>query len=239
MKIKISIVFPVYNEVNSLQKVIKEWSNKLAKVDKLNFEFVIVEDGSTDGTKELIQKLEMKYPINNQSQKKRRGYTKAVVDGIYASRGKYILCTDSDDQIRVENLIKNLNNLPQKKIFVIGCRSPRNDPFFRIIYSKLFKIFHDFLFNTKLKDPSCPFVIGNASDFKKLPKNELLFTREAFWWGFVAIARKRKFLFKEIFIKHEKRVAGEAGYSLTDLPFIILRNMIAMIKIKIKYFHNA
>jgi hypothetical protein len=39
-------------------------------------------------------------------------YSKAVVDGIFASRGKYILSTDNDDQIKAENLIKNLNNLP-------------------------------------------------------------------------------------------------------------------------------
>ena len=53
------------------------------------------------------------------------------------------------------------------------------------------------------------------------------------------IVIRKKFLFKEILIKHEKRMTGEAGYSLTNLLFIALKNMIVIIKIKIKYFQNA
>ena len=66
----------------------------------IKHEFVIVEDGSTDGTKELIVELQNKYPIKNLSSEKKRGYSKAVLEGIKASNGKYILCTDSDNQIK-------------------------------------------------------------------------------------------------------------------------------------------
>mgnify|MGYP006133721295 CR=1 FL=1 len=88
------------------------------------------------------------------------------------------------------------------------------------------------MFDSKLQDPSCPFVIGLNKDFKKLPKNKLELTREAFWWGFVAIAKKEKFIFNEVKIKHYKRDFGIAGYKLLQLPGIIIRNFIAMIKIK-------
>ena len=96
----------------------------------------MVEDGSTDGTKDLINKLEHKYPVINLSSDKRRGYTKAVLDGIAACNGSYILCTDSDNQIKVKSLIDNINNLPSENHLLIGYRNSRKDSLNRILYSK-------------------------------------------------------------------------------------------------------
>ena len=112
----ISIVFPVHNEKNNLEELISSWHNALIS-HQLEHEFVIVEDGSTDGTKELIIQLEKKFPIINLSQNDKRGYSKAVIDGIYASTKSYILCTDSDNQIKVTSLIENLENFPSNKDF--------------------------------------------------------------------------------------------------------------------------
>ena len=194
---------------------------------------MIVEDGSTDKTKEIINELEKIYPIVNLSQIERRGYTKAVLDGIKGSNGDYILCTDSDNQIKVSSLIENLNNLPQENQFLIGFRNPRKDPFNRLLYSSLFKIYHDLLFKSKLKDPSCPFVIGKKNLFMSLPFNELSKMKEGFWWGFVGVCKNKQITFKEVSIEHFKREVGEAGYKLINLPGIILRNFIGLLKIKI------
>jgi len=162
---KISIVFPIHNEYENLNKLIKIWFDDLSKLANYSFEFVLVEDGSTDGTKELIKELEKYYPIVNLSSDKKRGYTKAVLEGIYSSSGDYILCTDSDNQIKVDSLINNIENLPKDQSFLIGFRNPRKDSLNRILYSKLFKILHDILFSSKLRDPSCPFVIGKKKNF--------------------------------------------------------------------------
>ena len=228
----ISIVLPVHNEYDNLETLLKEWDNELKNIFTIKYEFVIVEDGSTDGTKELIVKLENKYPIKNLSSYKKRGYSKAVLEGIKASNGKYILCTDSDNQIKVQSLIENINQLPGKDIFLFGNRSPRNDPTNRIIYSKLFKILHDLLFSSKLSDPSCPFVFGEKETFAKLPEDLLLKMREGFWWGFVGVVKKKKLNFKEVSITHFKRTKGEAGYKITNLPGIIIRNTLGLLKIK-------
>ena len=50
----ISIVLPVHNEFLNLKILIEEWHFELKKISTINHEFVIVEDGSTDGTKGLI-----------------------------------------------------------------------------------------------------------------------------------------------------------------------------------------
>ncbi len=232
----ISIVLPVHNEFNNLRSLIIEWDTELKKIAHIKHEFVVVEDCSTDGTKKLITELEKTYSIINLSSDKKRGYSKAVLDGIKASKGDYILCTDSDNQIKVNSLIENIDNLPKSDIFLIGKRTPRNDPIHRKIYSKMFKMLHDLLFSSNLSDPSCPFVIGKKETFKKLPEKFLLEMREGFWWGFVAVSKKKKINFNEVKIKHFKRFGGVSGYKLQKMPGIILRNTIGLLKIKFSSF---
>ena len=229
---KISIVFPVHNEFENLQKLLKEWNDRLKLMSNLKYEFVIVEDGSTDGTKNLLKNLEKSYPIKNLSKSEKRGYSRAVIDGISASEGDYILCTDSDNQIKVKSLIDNIKNFPKNGLFLIGFRNPRKDPINRILYSKLFKILHDVLFYSKLRDPSCPFVIGKKSDFKKLPIKLLGQMKEGFWWGFVATCKKLNFNFVEVPIEHFQRKKGKSGYGIFKLPGIIIINIIGLLKIK-------
>ena len=194
MKDLISIVLPVHNEYENLHTLLKDWDDELKNISTIRHEFIIVEDGSTDGTKELIVELQNKFPIKNLSSDKKRGYSKAVLDGIKASNGKYILCTDSDNQIKVQSLVENINKLPGKNSFLFGNRNPRKDPIQRIIYSKLFKILHDILFSSKLSDPSCPFVLGEKNTFSKLPEDLLLKMHEGFWWGFVGVVKKKIFI---------------------------------------------
>lgn len=232
MTTKISIVFPIYNEYDNLSNLLSDWNEELVKIQSINYEFILVEDGSTDGTKELIIDLEKKFPIKNLSQESKRGYAKAVLEGIKASSGDYILCTDSDNQIKVKSLIENLNNLPDCNEFLLGIRSPRKDPIIRIIYSNLFKILHKILFKSKIIDPSCPFVIGKSKEFKKIPENLLLKCPEGFWWAFTAVCIKSNIRIKETPIKHFERKHGKSIYSIKQIPLIAARNILGLFLIK-------
>jgi glycosyltransferase involved in cell wall biosynthesis len=230
--IKISIVLPIHNEFHNLSDLLNQWNNELNKVKSITYEFVLVEDGSTDGTKELVIQLEKIFPIINLSAKLKRGYSRAVLDGIRAATGDYILCTDSDNQIKVKSLIDNLNNLPGDNEFLLGIRFPRNDPLIRIVYSKLFKLLHNILFRSKISDPSCPFVIGKSEEFKKLPESLLLKCREGFWWAFTAVCIKFNIKIKETKIQHFERRYGNSGYSIKKIPLIATRNIIGLFLIK-------
>ena len=100
----------------------------------------------------------------------------------------------------------------------------------------MFKMLHDLLFSSNLSDPSCPFVIGKKETFKRLPEKFLLEMREGFWWGFVAVSKKKKIDFNEVKIDHFKRFGGESGYKLKQMPGIIFRNTIGLLKIKFSSF---
>jgi dolichol-phosphate mannosyltransferase len=226
----LSIVLPVFNEVKSLEYVVSNWHKFLNKKNFLH-EFVICEDGSTDGTKELISRLKNKYPILIQSAKNRRGYAKGVIAGILASKYDLILCIDSDGQCMPDSFLEFYKNKNSADI-LIGIRSPRNDPFIRIIYSKLFKIIHDYLFKSGIKDPSCPYVFAKKEIYLKL-LCKLEYLKEGFWWGFIGAAKMFGLSINQINIVHYKRYDGSTVvYKLSRMPMIIIRNITGLIKLK-------
>ena len=226
----LSIILPVFNEVKSLEHVISSWSKYLIE-KKITHEFVICEDGSTDGTKELIRKLEKIYIVSNQSSKDRRGYGKGVISGILAAKYEFILCIDSDGQCMPDSFNEFFRDRNIADI-LIGNRKPRMDPKIRIIYSKLFKLIHDYLFNSKIQDPSCPYVLARKDIYKKLI-NKLGFMREGFWWGFVGAAKMYKLKFHQINIIHYERYDGSTVvYKFSKMPMIIFRNILGLIKLK-------
>jgi hypothetical protein len=75
---KLPIIVLAQNEVDSLESVISEWDSSLKNIPGLHHTFIICEDGSTDGTQELVTKLEHHYPIVDNSVSWRRGYAQAV-----------------------------------------------------------------------------------------------------------------------------------------------------------------
>ena len=92
--------------------------------------------------------------------------------------------------------------------FLKRWRYSRLDSLIRVIYSKLFKLYHGLLFPNRLHDPSCPFVLGYAKPLKRVVPL-LGHMREGFWWGFVGACWKLKIPIEEIKIRHRKRFAGD------------------------------
>jgi glycosyltransferase involved in cell wall biosynthesis len=104
--------------------------------NSIKHEFLMCEDGSTDGSKELILELEKNYPIVNLSTIERRGYGGGVIAGLKNANYDYILCIDSDGQCMPDSFL-NIYRLVDSCDIAIGIRAPRTDPFIRKIYSGL------------------------------------------------------------------------------------------------------
>jgi dolichol-phosphate mannosyltransferase len=228
---KISIVLPVFNEKKNLQYVIDAWHKFLEKQNIIH-EFVVCEDGSTDGTKELISEIKFNYPISDQSSEKRLGYGGGVTRGIMASKFDYILCIDSDGQCMPDSFLKFYNNDDKNVDIIIGNRNPRKDPLLRIIYSKCLKYFHDYLFKSQITDPSCPYILAKKNTYLDLlPK--LSYVKEAYWWGFVGAAVMSKKKIIQYDIKHYERYDGSSVvYKFSKMPGIIFRNLRGLIRLK-------
>ena len=104
MNSELEILLPVYNEVKYLEKLLSGIHKSINK--KIKYNFLICEDGSTDGTKELIKKLKKKYNIKLITGKNRKGFSKAVQDGLKNANSEYVLMMDSDGQCDFKKILE-------------------------------------------------------------------------------------------------------------------------------------
>ena len=87
----LSVIIPVYNEVKNINEIVKRvLATKLAK------EIVIVDDGSQDGTRDLLQKMDGRKKVRVILHEKNQGKGAAVVTGLKAATGDVLLIQDAD-----------------------------------------------------------------------------------------------------------------------------------------------
>tara|TARA_B100000287_G_C20364767_1_gene675292 strand:- start:38 stop:736 length:699 start_codon:yes stop_codon:yes gene_type:complete len=225
----LQILMPVYNEAKSIEKTIEEIFITLK--EKIDFEFIISEDGSTDGTKEILKKLKDKYPIILISEQGRKFYSKAVIDGIKKASGEYLLIKDSDGQCDPKDIL-NFWEIRDKSDLINGYRFPRYDFAYRRFISKAFYYFYKILFDVPLRDPSFAYVFMSKKVYSSLNDFSPLMP-DGFFWEFNARAQKLNYQFSEIKINHRKRSAGDTKiYTLKNLPRIAYTNGIGLLKLK-------
>jgi len=87
----LSVIIPVYNEVQNINTIIKRVQDT-----KLATEIVIVDDGSKDGTREVLQKMDGKKKVHVILHEKNQGKGAAVVTGMKAAQGDILLIQDAD-----------------------------------------------------------------------------------------------------------------------------------------------
>jgi dolichol-phosphate mannosyltransferase len=106
----ISIIVPTYKEKDNIGPLVERIQNSLAKYD---YEIVIVDDNSADGSEELVNGLAKKFPVKIIVRKNKRGLSSAVVDGIAATDSEFVIVMDADLQHPPEvlpDIVKALEN---------------------------------------------------------------------------------------------------------------------------------
>lgn len=105
MEKKFSIIVPAYNAEEYLERCIASMANQNFPCDK--YEVIVINDGSTDGTLDLLNNLCRKYSFLRYVTTVNGGLSRARNRGIKESVGEYLLFVDSDDSIR-SNLLAQI-----------------------------------------------------------------------------------------------------------------------------------
>lgn len=145
---KISIVIPCFNEKNAIEKTIDEIKNLL---NPILSEIVVVDDGSTDGTYDILKKRSDIKLVRNPYNK---GYGFSLKKGILAANTDTIAITDADGTYPIEAILLMVKKLEEGYDLVIGKRNNLDtfDPLLKKISRIWFKLIAEFVAGEKILD---------------------------------------------------------------------------------------
>jgi glycosyltransferase involved in cell wall biosynthesis len=163
----ISIVFPAYNEESNISKAVEQVVNF---VDPLfaDWEVIVVDDGSRDGTGAVIDELARRLPrVVAVHHPQNRGYGTALRSGIMAARKDLVFFSDSDLQFHLGELLLLLTWIEQYDI-VIGYRRRRMDPFYRKVNAWGWNTLVRALLGVRVRDIDCAFKLFRRDVFRAI-----------------------------------------------------------------------
>jgi len=213
----LSVVVPVYNEEESLEPFFEVLKKELA-ILKMAHEIIFVDDGSSDSSLDLLQKLEKSdKTVRVFSFRKNHGKAEALTLGFRKAKGDVVVTLDADLQDKPSEIKKLLDKLISEKLdLVSGWRKNRRDKSKMVIISKIFNAFAGKLFGVYLHDYNCGLKAYTESASKSL---HLYGGQHRF---IPLLLHQQGFSVDEIVVEHEIRKYGKSKYGFSkvwkDLP---------------------
>lgn len=148
----LSVIIPVYNEVDHISEILRR-----VQAQKLASEIIIVDDGSVDGTRDILRELDGEREVRVILHERNQGKGAAVVTGIKASRGDFLLIQDADLEYDPRDYPELLKPLQEGLADVVyGSRflgGPRRVAmFWHMVANKLLTTMTNVLYDTILTD---------------------------------------------------------------------------------------
>tara|TARA_Y100000310_G_scaffold345815_1_gene470400 strand:- start:14186 stop:14890 length:705 start_codon:yes stop_codon:yes gene_type:complete len=152
-KYDLSIIIPLYNEEKNVEKVVNSMI-KILNQSKINYELILVNNGSKDNTFNIIDDFIKK---NKRLKKvdilKNEGYGLGVINGLKKADGRYLGYIDGDGQFSSENIVKIYRKIKNKDLdFCKGLRIKREDGLKREIASFVYNSLVSLFFLVRIED---------------------------------------------------------------------------------------
>ncbi len=235
---RIAIIMPVYNEVDTIELTIDELYKKVANC--LPFvDILIFEDGSKDGTKDILSKLMKKYPkVYVHMSPEKKGYPKAMKEAflqVSVEKYSHVISIDSDGQYEPNDFYKVFQTMDDTSAdIVMGRRISRKEPPYRRILSKGLQLLERIMFPVKCQDVTSVMRLMKVETAHNIA-SEIAYSKYNFWLEFTARMSLKKLKVVEIPISYRQRFGGSKVYSLKKMPKIILSEYHALRLVKREY----
>ena len=210
-KENIAIIVPAYNEVDNLESLTDEVAELRDRFP--NLQLVFVDDGSNDGTSEMLDRLAAERDwLCAMHHARRRGQSAAMLTGLHGIEADIYGLLDGDGQNPPADLAFLLEKLAEADV-VCGYRAQRRDNWSRKMASGLGNRIRNWITRDGLRDTGCSMKVFRAKCRKDLP---LLDGMHRFMGAYFCLNGRRLL---EVPVGHRPRQAGRSKYSnLSRLP---------------------
>ncbi|HEX7042316.1 MAG TPA: glycosyltransferase [Patescibacteria group bacterium] len=166
----LSVVIPSYDEMANLQKGVLDKVKSFLEKKKFEYEVLIVDDGSKDGSEEFVEKFTRDNKTFSLIKNPHLGKAGAVTTGMLAAQGKYVLFTDMDQATPIEEIDKLLPFFNKEYDVVIGSRHGRKGaPWTRRLMAKGMMVLRTAIVGLKgITDTQCGFKVFKNDAGKKI-----------------------------------------------------------------------
>ena len=226
---RLSVVLPAYNEEQMLAKTCRTLK-KILDLAEINYELVIVDDGSTDQTWKIIEETaEKDRNVTGVHFSRNFGKEAAIVAGLAQASGNAVAVMDCDLQHPPEVLVKMYRLWEQGYEGVEGIKKSRGTE--TVFHRKSAGFFY------RIMSRATGFNMENASDFKLLdrkavesvlsmPERSMFFRATSSWVGFKSTS---------VLFEVQEREAGESKWSTGSLIRYAFRNIVAFTTLPLQF----
>lgn len=166
---KLSVAIPAYNESQNLKKGVLDEVQSFLSKKSLDYEIIIVNDGSTDQTVEIVKKYIAKDKKIKLIQNAHGGKAMAVMTGMVEAAGEIVLFTDMDQATPITQLDKFLPKFREGYDIVIGSRQGRKGaPLSRKLAAWGFSVLRNLILGLPFADTQCGFKAFNKKAIEKI-----------------------------------------------------------------------
>lgn len=213
--LEFSVVIPALNEAESIPQLVSELSQVMGETGK-SWEVIFVDDGSQDGTADLLRALASTGGVVRVIIFKRRfGQSAALEAGFLAARGRFLLPMDADLQHDPRDFFPMLRQLEAEEAdMVVGWRKDRKDGKLRSAISATASRIISEVTGVPLHDHGCNLKVIRREPWhgQRIPPG---------WHRFLGvIACRRGMVVRERVINHRPRLHGESHYDFMRIPVV-------------------
>ena len=217
----VSLILLAHNEAATIAEEITSFHGKV--VSRLpGCEFIVAEDGSSDGTREVIQSVQKTVPLRLVGGAARKGYCRAVADAIAEARGSLICLCDAGMKHDPEDFWK-LYRVRDTYDVVAGRKTNRQDQWYRRALTAGLNLFLRLYFRVPVRDADSGLRMYSREVAERIVAPGLRFT------GFVSAeiairAIKAGFRYGEVPVSYAMREGSSRGMPVRIIPRVI-RNL--------------
>jgi glycosyltransferase involved in cell wall biosynthesis len=210
--VEISVVVPVFNEEENLPILIPRLVKVLNPLG-LPYEMILVDDGSSDGSRKILREMASTYPsLRIIGLRENRGLSTALLAGMREAGGEKIVTLDSDLQNDPEDIPKLLGYLDRYDM-ATGWRQKRDDPWLKRISSKIGNAVRNRLSGEEIHDSACTLRAFKKECIKEIP----LFNGMHRFLS--TLVKMQGYRIIEIPVLHHQRKFGKSKYNIRNRAF--------------------